>query len=420
MRLIKISLIASGLGLLCLLISYFSAGRLEQAKTSSFPESVFKHYAQASGKVFEGNAFGEGSAVEIRKTIPVDANAPIDLIEIETTAVRVELLPSSSDDIEIELNSNRVSEAEPLLIDTSRGKTLRLMTHEGSKDRPNTGGWFIFNFSDDDSKPKKNNALVVKLPKSISGAAIRTVSGDGILATAISKMQFQSQSGDMRISIHDNPLARVETLSVETVSGDLKGPGRFDHLRFNSVSGDIRLSSFDRVLDMDAQSVSGDLEIETTDVPDTKIDFSTKSGDLKVDKNFLGSTAAPKKNSVFVLGKGTSQIKFQSVSGDLKLSRPGSTDDESNDQENQDPDEDESSAETKSDSSGDEALFRPEDRRVVPTDASAVASLFRSAESSLSCVARAALADASRMGSLSAKRCIRVIVLLPNEVKNHV
>lgn len=403
MRLIKFSFISVALGVCFFGLSYGAASRLEQSKTYAYPESIARHYAQVSGKVFEGGTFGDGAVTEFKKTLPLDPNFQIDSIDIETVTVDVELLPSESDSVEVSLASSRVDPKEPVLIDTTRGKTIHISTGEGKSDRVGRHGWMVFNFdSDSDSSPTKKNVLQIRIPKSVSRAQIQTVSGSALLATPLTTVKFQSKSGDARIETADNPLARVETLTIETVSGNLKGPGRFDHLRFNSVSGDVDISSLDRVLEIDGHSISGDLEVRTTEPLDVTVNFNSKSGGVKIDKKFRVPESTSK-NESFKIGQGTTHLNFQTISGNLKIkpARPsakgtgdgdGDDDDESGRDDHLDGKRDDSDA--------DAMLIQPANEKFN--------SRFDAAnEGYLGCVARIAIRDNAKLGATSTQRCIR-------------
>jgi hypothetical protein len=402
MRLLKFSFVFVILGFCFFGLSYGAASRLEQSKSYSYPESIARHYAQVSGRVFEGGSFGSGEITEFKKSLPIDPNADIDSIDVETVAVDVEFLPSETDSLEVSLASSHVDPNEPVLIDTSRGKTIHISTQEGNRDRVGRHGWMIFNFdSDSDSAPIRKNVLQIRIPKSVSRGQIQTVSGNALLATALSTLKFQSKSGDARIATGDNPLARVETLTIDTVSGDLKGPGRFDHLRFNSVSGDVDISSLDRVLDIDGHSVSGDLEIKTTEPLDVEVSFNSKSGDVKIAKEFNVAKSLTK-NATFRVGRGTTHLAFQTVSGDLKIkhAKPAAAGNDDEDDGNDDESGRDDHLDGARDTSDDEALFHaPTVQRNERFDVAD--------EGYLGCVARIAIKNSSKLGATSTQRCVR-------------
>lgn len=320
MRLLKIGAFFSGLSVLLYVGSYLSARSLEQSKSYSFPESLGRHYSQASGHHADGGGYGESPSISFRQTVNVlnPLSGPIENLDIETTAIDIEIVPSESDLIDIDVSSGRLDPKNPVIVDDSRTGILRIMTQEATKDLATRRTWFNFDFSGDD-ETKKRNTLVIKVPVGIKTAITRTVSGDATIAAVLKDFKFQSTSGDIEINSEMNPLARVQNLIVETVSGDLQSPGRFDRLRLNSVSGDVKLSSFDRVLEIDANSISGDFNIEAQDALDATVEFMTASGSLSIDSRHPTEPKVAKKNEIFKIGSGTAKIKFQSVSGDLSL-----------------------------------------------------------------------------------------------------
>lgn len=318
MRLLKVGAIFAGLSLLFYVGSYLSARPLEQSKSYNFPESLGRHYAKATGHYADGGGYGDGPSIAFRQTVNLvhPLSGAIENLDIETTAIDVEIVPSESDTIDIDVSSGRLDSNNPVIVDDSRAGTLRIMTQEAPPNLSTRRTWFNFDFSGDDDS-KKRNTLVIKVPAGIKTAILRTVSGDAEIAAVLTDFKFQSTSGDIEIDSQTNPLARVQNLIIETVSGDFSSPGRFDRLRLNSVSGDIELSSFDRVLEIDANSISGDFTIESQDPLDATIEYTTKSGSLDFETKLVTEPSTPKKNEVFKIGQGTAKVKFQSVSGDF-------------------------------------------------------------------------------------------------------
>lgn len=445
MRIFKFSLIAAFLGFIFLGLAYAASSRLEEAKSYSFPERLARHYSKVSNHVFQGGPFGAGEMVKFEKSVPLHSLAqPLDTVEIETVALGVEVLPSESDDIDVRVSSNRIDPKDPVMIDTEARGTVRILSHEGDSSLGGSHGWFVFNFDDGgDQHEIKYNILEVRIPKTVRNVRIRTVSGSGRLGAEVTNLRFQSKSGNFDIrpvtspqNAKDvNPPARVETLNIETISGNLNGPGRFDHLQFNSVSGDVNLSSFDRVLDIDAQTVSGGIAIRSSEKLDARLEISTKSGSIHLDPKVTGLSKAELKKarkmdeSKIILGKGTSRIKFHSVSGDLRLRRTkpaslkhdDSSDDDADDSDDSDADEtssadeaaayenkndDESSADWNEGSFEKDALIFSKPSEVV------LARVTRSADSSfLSCVARIAIQENTRIGATSTiRRCVKIVV----------
>jgi hypothetical protein len=323
MKLLKLSLFAFAISLGFLGSSYLVAQQLPEAEKYSFPESIGRHYANVTGGAIE-----LGDATSVSQTIPIqNGSVQITELELETTAIDVYLEPSeNSEEIAVELRSSKAAKDRPLLVDTSRGQVVRILTEEISS-LPSRTGWMVFNFGDQELQSK--TGLTIKVPSSIETVRLRTVSGG--LKTFIfpKRLSFQSQSGDLRLkkSSDDASTSTIQNLVVETVSGDLQNDNdttpRFQSLKFNSVSGDVKLVGWNSSIEsVFSQTVSGDFRIETTDPIDATISFESTSGDLKIANQGTGeqklkhTRGKPLKT---ILGKGTAQIAAVSVSGDFKI-----------------------------------------------------------------------------------------------------
>lgn len=434
MRLLKFSLISAALGVGFFALSYGAASRLEQSKNHSYPESIARHYAQVSGKVFGDGTFGSGQSIEFNKSIPVDP-AMVDSIDIETTAVDVELLLSETDELQVSLTSTRVNPDEPVLIDTSRGKTIRIGTQEGKSEGFGRRGWMKFDFSSDDSldPARPQDVLQIRIPQSIIRGQVRTVSGDASIDAEFKTLGFQSKSGDLRMLGLSNPKARVEQLTVDTVSGDFKTRGRFERLQFNSVSGDIDISGLSRVLDISAHSVSGNLLISTAQPLDIDVTFVSKSGSATVEKE-LGVQSSLANSPNFRVGKGTTRLNFQTVSGDLKIERTNDEDADRDTESNSSSNGDSSSSDDSDASSSgagssvagssNESSVESSDKNNSADDSAATSIGLASPPSSgrivspaiagdgyLSCVARDAVRTGSRIGAVATHRCVRFLAV---------
>lgn len=323
MKLLKLSLFAFAISLGLLGSSYLVAQQLPEAEKYSFPESIGRHYAKVTGGAVE-----LGDAISVSQTIPLqNGSVKISELELETTAIDVYLEPSSnSEEITVELHSSKAAKERPLLVDTSRGQVVRILTEEVSS-MPSRSGWMVFNFGDQEFQPK--TGLTLKVPASIESIRLRTASGD--LKTFIfpKRLSFQSESGDLRLkkSADEPDISSIQNLVMETVSGDLRNDSgttpRFQSLKFNSVSGDVKLVGWNSSIEsIFSQTVSGDFRIETADPIDASISFESTSGDLKIasqgggEQKLKPSRGTPLKT---VLGKGTTQIAAVSVSGDFRI-----------------------------------------------------------------------------------------------------
>lgn len=325
MKLLKLSLFAFAISLGLLGSSYLVAQQLPEAEKYSFPESIGRHYAKVTG------AIDIGELVEFQNTIPI-ANGSVDIktIEIETTSKNVSLAYTDGTEIEVYSSGPANGSGHPLNIDTSRGQTLRISSNE-NLNNSSQKLWFVFN-STGKSKSTKND-LRILIPESISSVTIQSESGDLLFHKGRSQrpreldVHFKSTSGDTRFHSAEETRFQIGNLKIDTVSGDLRGSSPFRNLDFNSVSGDIRLTELRGVEKIAMKTVSGDFRIETAEPVDASISFESTSGDMKIaNQNGGEQKLKPTRGSPVktVLGKGTAQIEVVSVSGDFKIEVEGS------------------------------------------------------------------------------------------------
>lgn len=314
MFLMKVSLVSAISSILLFSASYIASMKLPEADHYRFPESIGRHYATATGGSTEfGEYVNHEEKVELQ-----NGSVPIREIEIETSSIDLEI-ESQQDPtkrtIEILLSTQNVDKERPLLIDRSRGQTLRVMTNE-IKNPQRRSSFMVFNFSD--HVPQSRNKLLVRIPPDIDSLRIRSVAGDLSLGARPQVLHFQSKSGNLSIRSQNEDNRPINQLTVETVSGDLRGNGEFQSLKFNSVSGDVQLKSWTSEIESIAfQSVSGDFQIELGSASalsalDATVNFNSKSGHLKIDDR-------EQKSRPLILGDGRAAISAVSVSGDFEI-----------------------------------------------------------------------------------------------------
>lgn len=314
MFLMKVSLVSALSSVLLFSASYIASMKLPEADRYRFPESIGRHYAAATGGSTEfGDYVNHEEKVELQ-----NGSVPIREIEIETSSIDLEI-ESQQDPtkrtIEMLVSSQKVEKERPLLIDLSRGETLRVMTNEISNPQ-GRGSFMVFNFSD--QAPQSRNKLLVRIPTGIDSVKIRSVSGDLSLRARPQVLHFQSKSGNLSIRTQNEDVRRINQLTVETVSGDLRGNGEFQALKFNSVSGDVKLTSWTNDIEsISFQTVSGDFQIELESVAareaiNATVNFDSKSGHLKIDDR-------EQKSRPLILGEGRAAISAVSVSGDFEI-----------------------------------------------------------------------------------------------------
>ncbi len=148
---------------------------------------------------------------------------------------------------------------------------------------------------------------------------VNTVSGDVHLSTHNShNTQFKTVSGDVSITGADG------TMQGNTVSGDtLVTLGTVSRAHFETVSGDISVTAAALAASgqFEATSISGDLGVHFTTLPDADFDVQTFSGDIK---NCFGPKPVeeqygPGSRLNFRNGKGGGHVHIDSKSGDVDL-----------------------------------------------------------------------------------------------------
>jgi hypothetical protein len=299
--------------------SYLTSLRLPEAGQYSFPESIGRHYAAATGGSTE---FGQMATFD--EKIPIqNGSVQIREIEVETTSIKIEVETHEDPTvktIDVSLQSKRAEKDRPVLVDTSRGQVLRLMTNELTNTNRRSS-FMVFNF-DDDKTRRPRSSLLIRIPQEVEILKVRTVSANLYISARPQQLQFQSKSGSLVLNPlkSDSSLRRtIGNLSVETVSGKLKGPGDFQALKFNSVSGDVKLTTWGTETEsVSSQTISGDFEIDlpttaSLQTIDATITFDSKSGSLKVDDQ-------TQKTKSLTMGKGRASVSVVSVSGNFEIS----------------------------------------------------------------------------------------------------
>lgn len=110
----------------------------------------------------------------------------------------------------------------------------------------------------------------------------------------------------------------ADAFDIETVSGSITAGGSFAQIDISSVSGNISITDTVQPVSVEFGTVSGDFRlILPADISGFTIDYDTVSGSINSsDFNISGSKDGNK-----VYGDGSSEIDFESVSGDLEISK---------------------------------------------------------------------------------------------------
>ena len=209
---------------------------------------------------------------------------------------------------------------------------------------PSSGGsWSGGNDAHLKIRVPRNSALDVSLVSAdlrISGVSgnqqLRTVSGN-ILGDAGGDLQVNTVSGDVNLTAHDGHHAQFKTVSgdvkvsgtdgdftLNTVSGDaMVTLGDLTRAQLETVSGDISVVAGTLAAQgqLDATSVSGDLQVRFAAPPDADIEVQTFSGDIN---NCFGPKPSEEKYGPgsrlnFRSGKGGGRVHIDSKSGDVGI-----------------------------------------------------------------------------------------------------
>ncbi len=171
------------------------------------------------------------------------------------------------------------------------------------------------------------------------GGEVTTVSGQArVVGVEGGALQVRSVSGE--VTVEHAGLQGPVGVSVESVSGDLVVVHAVGTLRLKTVSGDARAERLS-VTEVDAQTVSGDLDLAMDSVfsgtltgnsvsgdihlciPDGsnfKFDLATRSGSLSCDHPSPDAERSPHALRGTV-GAGTGSVSVQTLSGDVAITR---------------------------------------------------------------------------------------------------
>ena len=139
----------------------------------------------------------------------------------------------------------------------------------------------------------------------------RTASGDLTILEASGTLVAESVSGDVAIDVTD-----AADLTIKTVSGDVavKG-GILDRTAVTTTSGDVLLGSKLGAGPHSIATLSGDAVIRAG--AGVTVRARTVAGDLRSDLPHR-SEGGPGRRSI-VVGDGSTELQFRSVSGDLRV-----------------------------------------------------------------------------------------------------
>ena len=264
---------------------------------------------------------------------PADPAGTVEIVDVEGS---IEI--SGWDQATVDVSGTIGDKVERVDITSSANRTtVRVVV-------PSSGGsWSGGNDAHLKIRVPRTSALDVSLVSAdlrISGISghqqLQTVSGN-ILGDAGGDLQVNTVSGDVHLTAHNAHHAQFKT-----VSGDVTVSGTDGDFTLNSVSGDamVTLGDLTRAQlqtvsgdvsvtagalagqgQLEAESVSGDLQVRFATPPDADIDVQTFSGDIT---NCFGPKAiqqqyGPGSRLNFRSGKGGGRVHIDSKSGDVGL-----------------------------------------------------------------------------------------------------
>jgi DUF4097 and DUF4098 domain-containing protein YvlB len=144
---------------------------------------------------------------------------------------------------------------------------------------------------------------------------INTVSGD-VEVSGSRQLRLKTVSGDSKVD-------GASGLRLNTVSGDLKASNVRGETHFQSVSGDAEWRGACAAgCRIQAETTSGDLKLAVGAAGSFDLAFQSRSGDYNDD---LGTSVGSREQNPTRIraraGRGEGRVEFESVSGDLSLTR---------------------------------------------------------------------------------------------------
>jgi DUF4097 and DUF4098 domain-containing protein YvlB len=212
----------------------------------------------------------------ISETRSVNADARIDISNIKG-----DVTVSGWDKNEVSITGTLGDGAKKLAIDGS-GSSLTIKVEP-----PDKQGWFNWG----SESRMGNTSLDLKVPRNaemkievvsaevaLSGVAGRSLNVNGVsgklrLDSDAKEVDVDSVSGNIELT------GKAERGHLETVSGNVRARGLGGQIKFETVSGDIDAENGD-YREINAGTVSGDINLRGKPTKDARIEVETMSGDV--------------------------------------------------------------------------------------------------------------------------------------------
>jgi len=180
---------------------------------------------------------------------------------------------------------------------------------------------------------------VISADVSLSGVAgrslnVESVSGKQRIDSGAKEVEVESVSGDIEVA------GKADRAHIETVSGNIRARGLGGRLKFETVSGDVDAENAN-YREVEAGTVSGDIELRGTPADGARIEVETMSGDLRLrlpataSMRIKASTFSGRIRSDFgkveeadhgpgssldaTIGDGAGQVRIETFSGDVDI-----------------------------------------------------------------------------------------------------
>jgi len=141
--------------------------------------------------------------------------------------------------------------------------------------------------------------------------SLEVASSDVDINKFVGDLEIKSASGDVQID-H----ASGDNFSFKNASGDLNIQANYKRILLNNVSGDVN-AEFTTVDHMNVSTTSGDINIRIDNNDNLSIETHSLSGDCDV--YLKGKEVITQRNQSVTIGEPSTQIKLNTVSGDIHL-----------------------------------------------------------------------------------------------------
>jgi len=202
-------------------------------------------------------------------------------VRIDVSNIKGDVTISGWDKNEVSITGTLGEGAKKLAIDGS-GSSLSIKVEP-----PDKQGWFQWGSesrmgnSTLDLKVPRNAEMkieVVSADVALSGVAGRSLSVNGVsgklrLDSDAKEVEVDSVSGNVELT------GKAERGHLETVSGNIRARGLGGQIKYETVSGDIDAENGD-YREVNAGTVSGDINLRGKPAKDARIEVETMSGDV--------------------------------------------------------------------------------------------------------------------------------------------